>query len=177
MKRPVKLLDRLRGLPAATPGDAPYRAVVAIARRPNWYTAGAVPDTLDGRFDMVALVLSLLLVRLEAEGERTRQLSVNITESFIADMEGNLREIGIGDLVVGKHVGKVVGALGGRLGAYRDALSPGADPALLEAALTRNLYRGASVEANALAWTVGEARALAAHFAAASLADIIDGRF
>ena len=95
-----------------------YKAVVAEARRPDWYRQGRVPDTLDGRFDMVAAVLSLVLLRLEEEGDAGRAPSAHLTELFVEDMDGQLRERGIGDIVVGKHVGRMMGALGGRLGAF-----------------------------------------------------------
>lgn len=143
------------------PGDPLYRGVVRVAREPRWYLAGQVADSIDGRFDMVVLVLSLTLLRLEREGEPMQQMVVDVTERFIADMDGSLREIGIGDLVVGKHVGRLVGALEGRLGAYREAFAPDADPALLTSALTRNLYRGQLPSAEALDWTATQARALA----------------
>lgn len=141
-----------------------YNAVVERARAPHWYLDGAVPDTVDGRFDMVAAVLSVVLLRLEAEaqfGEGAAQLGVWLTERFIADMDGQLREIGVGDVVVGKHVGRMMGMLGGRLGAYRDGLAAGD----LRPALERNLYRGAPPEGRAVdhvaAGLTGLARALA----------------
>jgi len=98
-----------------------YDAGVALARDPAWYQGGGVPDTLEGRFAMVAAVTALTLLRLEDEGEKAKRESVLLTELFIDDMDASLREIGIGDFVVGKHVGKLVSALGGRLGAFRDA--------------------------------------------------------
>jgi cytochrome b pre-mRNA-processing protein 3 len=110
-----------------------YDAVVAEARRPEWYTRAAVPDTMDGRFDMVMLVLSLVLIRLEREGEAGQHPSALLTEVFVDDMDGTMREIGFGDLVVGKRVGGMMSALGGRLGAYRDGDR--------REALVRNLYR------------------------------------
>ena len=116
-----------------------YRAVVAEARRPDWYRAGRVPDTLDGRFDMVAMVMSLTLLRLEEAGEPGRAPAAHLTELFVADMDGQLRERGIGDIVVGKHVGKMMGALGGRLRALRDGLAGGS----LDEVIDRNIYRGA----------------------------------
>ena len=151
------LFDRLTRR-AAPPMDALYRDAVAIAREPRWYTAGAVPDTLDGRFDMVVLVLSLVLLRLERE-PGTEQAIVGLTERFVEDMDGSLREIGVGDLVVGKQVGRMIGALEGRLGAYRGVLA-GAEP--LADALTRNLYRGTAPGPDALGWMtaeIGELRA------------------
>ncbi|TFU01442.1 ubiquinol-cytochrome C chaperone [Polymorphobacter arshaanensis] len=149
------------------PGDALYRSVVELARQPQSYIAGAVPDTLDGRFDMVALVLALVLIRLESAGEM--QLTSDLTERFITDMDGSLREIGISDQVVGKHIGNMVSALGGRLGAYRDALAPDAAPQALPEALARNLYRGAPVAADALAWQTAHARSLHARINSAAL--------
>jgi cytochrome b pre-mRNA-processing protein 3 len=115
-----------------------YNAVVAEARRPDWYLAGGVPDTLDGRFDMVAAVLSMVLLRLEKEGEPGRAPSAFLTEIFVEDMDGQLRERGIGDIVVGKHIGRMMGALGGRLGALRDAFAGGD----LDGVIDRNIYRG-----------------------------------
>lgn len=116
-----------------------YRSVVAAARRPIWYRSGGVPDTIDGRFDMVAAILSLVLIRLEAEGDLGRGPSARLTELFVEDMDGQLRERGVGDVVVGKHVGKMMAALGGRLGALREALREGGD---MDAAIARNIYRG-----------------------------------
>lgn len=111
-----------------------YAAVVAEARQPHWYADFGVPDTVDGRFDMVSLVLSLVLLRLEREGRDVE--SVRLTERFIADMDGQIREIGFGDLVVGKQVGGILAVLGGRLGAYRAGLDV--------ETLGRTLWRGAS---------------------------------
>ena len=151
------LLDRLMGRsPPTPPMDALYRAIVAAAREPRWYTAGAVPDTLDGRFDMVVAVLSLVLLRLEREPDAAHD-AVGLTERFVEDMDGSLREIGVGDLVVGKQVGRMVGALEGRLGAYRGAFA-GSEP--LADVLTRNLYRGGAPAPEALAWTESELRQL-----------------
>jgi cytochrome b pre-mRNA-processing protein 3 len=112
-----------------------YTAIVAEARCPDWYVRAVVPDTMDGRFEMVALVLTLVLLRLEREGEPGQRPAVLLTEVFVDDMDGTMREIGFGDLVVGKRLGGIMGALGGRLGAYRSGDRKGA--------LTRNLYRDA----------------------------------
>jgi len=153
----------------ALPADALYRRVVALAREPMWYEAGQVPDTTDGRFDMVALVTALLLRRIETAGEA--QFAVDLTERFIADMDGSLRQLGMGDPTVGKQVGHMVAALGGRLGAYRDALDGGAD---LSEALARNLYRG-TAPPEALAWATGRVRDLAARIDAAPLDKLRQG--
>ncbi len=128
-----------RPAPPDPPLAALWDAVVAEARDPHWYARRAVPDTLDGRFDMVALVAVLVLLRLEALDLRAQ--AALLTERFVDDMDGSLREIGVGDMVVGKHVGRMVGALGGRLGAYRAALAEGAPADLLPQALARNVFR------------------------------------
>jgi cytochrome b pre-mRNA-processing protein 3 len=134
-----------------------YDALVAAAREPAWYREGGVPDTLEGRFDMVATMVALALLRLEAEGGSGRAESVQLTELFIDDMDGTLRQIGIGDFVVGKHVGKLVGALGGRLGALREALG-GEGP--LEPTVRRNLYRDGPAEETQVDWAAGRLRRL-----------------
>lgn len=114
-----------------------YAAVVARGRQPHWYLDGQVPDTVDGRFDTIAAVLSMVLLRLEAEPEGT-QPGVHLTERFVDDMDGQLRQEGVGDVVVGKHIGKMMAMLGGRLGAYRDGLAQGS----IESAVVRNIFRG-----------------------------------
>lgn len=120
-----------------------YAAVVAEARLPHWYRDGAVPDTLDGRFDMVAAVMSLVLMRLEKEGDAGRAPSAWLTELFVEDMDGQLRERGIGDIIVGKHIGRMMGALGGRLGAFREGFAGGD----LDGVIHRNIYRGEPIGA------------------------------
>jgi cytochrome b pre-mRNA-processing protein 3 len=159
-----------RAVRSTFPAEALYAGVVAEARRPEWYLAGEVPDTMDGRFDMVALVLSLVLIRLEDEG--ASQMCADVTERFIADMDGVLRQDGVGDQVVGKHIGRMMAALGGRLGAYRD--SRGEDAAFAEA-LKRNLWRGAAVDDAAVEWVVAEARRVAGRLDATPLAVLSTG--
>ncbi len=148
-----------------------YEAIVARARQPHWYEAGAVPDTVDGRFDMVAAILTLVLLRLETAPEGPEP-SARLTERFVEDMDGQLREIGIGDIIVGKHIGRMMSMLGGRLGAYRDGLAPGGD---LEGALVRNLYRGDAPSAAALAHVAGSLRAFHAALAVAPVDTVLVG--
>ncbi|HEY0626745.1 MAG TPA: ubiquinol-cytochrome C chaperone family protein [Allosphingosinicella sp.] len=124
-----------------------YDRIVRIGRDPAWYIDGAVPDTLDGRFDMIAAVMALVLLRLEREGGRTAQAAVELAEIFIEDMDGTVRQIGIGDLMVGKHVGKMMGALGGRLTAFRDAAQAGGD---FEEPVRRNIFHDAPPSEHAL---------------------------
>jgi cytochrome b pre-mRNA-processing protein 3 len=126
-----------------------YGSVVNAARDPSWYLQGSVPDTIDGRFDIISALMALLLIRLEQDEEQTREASVLLTELFIDDMEGTVRQIGIGDLMVGKHVGKMMSALGGRLGAFRDAKAEGAG---FEGVAVRNIFHDAPPSAEAVAF-------------------------
>jgi cytochrome b pre-mRNA-processing protein 3 len=147
-----------------------YNAVVARAREPHWYVDGAVPDSLDGRFDMIAAVLAFVLLRLE-EAPEGAAASAQLTERFVDDMDGQLRQIGIGDLVVGKHMGKMMAMLGGRLGAYRNGLAGGG----IDAALVRNLYRGAAPSPGAVAHVRDALLGLRTELAAVPLPRLIAG--
>lgn len=113
-----------------------YTAVVAAARDPQWYRAG-VPDTVDGRFAMVSTLLATLLLRLEADEEAVRAPSAHLAELFVEDMDGQLRLVGVGDVIVGKRIGQMMALLGGRLGALRTA---GGDAAAVRAVLVRNIF-------------------------------------
>jgi len=84
---------------------------------------------------MIAAILALVMLHLERDD--LAQENVLLTELFVADMDAQLRETGVGDIVVGKHVGKLVSVLGGRLGAFREALDSNAQGPF-EAALERN---------------------------------------
>jgi cytochrome b pre-mRNA-processing protein 3 len=129
-----------------------WQAIVDEARRPDWYARAGVPDTIAGRFDMVTAVLSAVLVRMEANAALAAS-SVLLTELFVEDMDGQLREFGVGDVVVGKRVGKLVGAMGGRLAAYRAGLA--GDEAALAEAVARNMTLDASVDAATVARGLG----------------------
>lgn len=145
-----------------------WNAVVAAARAPHWYAQGTVPDTLDGRFDMISLVLALVLHRID-EDPAQGLAGVQLTELFVGDMDGQMRQIGFGDMVVGKQVGRMMGALGGRLGVYRAA--DGSDE--LRGALVRNLWRGNAPAEAGLAHVMAEIAALRAALAATSVADLV----
>ena len=149
------LKDLFKAREVAPPGHALYARAVEAARRPDWYVRGHVPDTLDGRFDMIALVVALVLLRLERDADSRE--GVLLTERFIADMDASLRETGVGDMSMGRHVGRMVSALGGRLGAYREGLAGGD----LRGALVRNVYRGDD-PGEAADWLAAHVAALAA---------------
>lgn len=113
-----------------------WHRVVELSREPALYRDDGVADTVAGRFDMIAAILALAMLRVERDGLAAE--TALLTELFVADMDAQLRETGVGDIVVGKHVGRLVAVLGGRLGALREALASG-DAAVLEAALERNV--------------------------------------
>lgn len=126
-----------------------WHRVVEISRDPRWYEKDGVADTVPGRFDMIAAVLSLVLIRMEREADLAQQ-SVWLTELFVKDMDGQLRESGVGDMVVGKHMGRLMSVLGGRLGAYRTALDS-EEEGLLSEAVRRNVTLVEGAEPSALA--------------------------
>ncbi|WP_375398383.1 ubiquinol-cytochrome C chaperone family protein [uncultured Sphingomonas sp.] len=161
------LFERFRKRDAAA---SLYAAIVARARQPHWFEDGQVPDSVDGRFDMIAAVLAMVLLRLETEPAGAEP-AARLTERFVEDMDGQLRQIGIGDIVVGKHIGKMMGMLGGRLGAYRAGLAAGdVKPALL-----RNLYRGVAPGPAALAHSEAALVALRDAMAGVSVAELASG--
>jgi cytochrome b pre-mRNA-processing protein 3 len=132
-----------------------YMALVGWARTPWFYTDGAVADNVDGRFDMMTLVVSLALLRLERDGEAHRDFGTALIETFVTDMDESLRESGVGDLGVGKHVRKMAEAFVGRYGAYRAAAAHGD----WQAELARNIYRGVDAPVASLAAKVKQMRA------------------
>src|SRR4029450_4873558 len=99
------------------------------------YPAGKFADPIDGRFDMLAAVTALVMLRLEDEGETGREPSVLLAELFINDIAATARHIGIAAYVVGNHVGKLTGPRGGRLMAFRAARTDEGD---FEGAVSRN---------------------------------------
>ncbi len=113
-----------------------WHRVIELARDPAFYAECGVADTIAGRFDLITAVLSTVIVRIEASELRSE--SALLAELFVEDMDGQLREFGVNDVVVGKRIGKLMSVLGGRLGAYRSALNAG-DLAKLTGAVERNV--------------------------------------
>jgi cytochrome b pre-mRNA-processing protein 3 len=159
----VSLLKRL--FAPARDGHAEVRPlwhrIVAIAREPGWYAKGGIADSVAGRFDAITLVLALVLVRMEQD-EDLRQRTARLAELFVTDMDGQLRESGVGDVVMGKRMGKLMSVLGGRIDALREALAAADDTALV-AAVERNASFGETPDPAAVA---AELRALAGQLAA-----------
>jgi cytochrome b pre-mRNA-processing protein 3 len=158
--------------PQAATIAALYGAIVAQARIPAFYLAYGVPDTPEGRFDMVVLHLALLCVRLRREGETAQTLSQGVFDMFCRDMDHNLREMGISDVRVPKTMRKLAEAFYGRLDAYDRALAADGDEALVDV-LSRNVLGGATEAAPRLA---RYARAATQEIAAAPMTDVRAGR-
>jgi cytochrome b pre-mRNA-processing protein 3 len=139
--------------------EAIYGMIVTQAREPLFYRNLGVSDTVNGRFDLLIMHLWMVLRRLRpmAGGE---ELTQALFDRFCEDMDGNLREMGVGDLTVPKRMQAFGEAFYGRVAAYDLALSEGAEP--LAQALCKNVLNGGQIE---------NARRLAA-YAASVIADL-----
>ena len=137
--------------------EAIYGMIVTQAREPLFYQALEVPDTVDGRFDMILLHLWIVLSRLEQRDDK--ELSQALFDHFCSDMDANLREMGVGDLSVPKRMKAFGEAFYGRSAAYHRALADGCET--LAEALNKNIYSGGNIEsARRLAAYVTDAAAM-----------------
>lgn len=107
--------------PLADPAPL-YAAIVAEARRPDWYREAQVPDTLDGRFAVLTSLLALADIRLERGSDEARGLGPRLAEAFITDMDAQMREQGFGDPGLGKQVRTMVGSLASKVDRWRLAV-------------------------------------------------------
>lgn len=116
-----------------------YVDLVAQARAPAFYSDFGVPDTVDGRFDMIALHMFLLQHRLKAEAAPADGLAEALMTVMVSDMDRSLREMGVGDYSVGKRLKQMLGAFYGRAAAYEAGLKT--DDGTLAMAVSRNVFR------------------------------------
>jgi cytochrome b pre-mRNA-processing protein 3 len=116
-----------------------YAGVVTQARQSRFYAGHGVPDSLDGRFEMIALHAFLLLHRLKRDNPEAAPLSQAVYDVFFGDMDQCLREMGAGDLGVGRRVKRMAEGFAGRIAAYEEGMAS-ADDGLLAEALRRNLF-------------------------------------
>jgi cytochrome b pre-mRNA-processing protein 3 len=136
------LLGLFARKPHERAGFALYGEAVRAARNPFFFNDLGVPDTLDGRFDLVSLHAALLVRRIAADADpRAKELAQAVFDAMFADMDVNLREMGVSDLAVGKRVKRMWEAFHGRARAYQAALDAG-DGMVLAEALGRNVWRG-----------------------------------
>lgn len=138
----MALFNLFRRKPREREAFALYTAAVAAARQPWFYAELGVPDTLDGRFDLINLQVALLVRRLRRDSDpRGAELAQGVFDAMFSDMDQSLREMGVSDLVVGKRMKNLWEAFHGRAIAYEPALDAG-DTAALALALARNVWRG-----------------------------------
>ena len=131
------LFPRLTSAPER--GEALFAAVTTRAREPHWYLEGKVPDTVDGRFRVLATLAALAIVRLEQAAGEGEAASVALTERFIEVMESEHREFGLGDPKLGRTVRKLVGSLARRVELWRSAA---ADPEAWSTAARESMFKG-----------------------------------
>jgi cytochrome b pre-mRNA-processing protein 3 len=148
-----------------------YGAIVAQSRNPLFYRDHGVPDTVDGRFEMIVLHLFLVLHRLKEEGEGERQLGQELFDLLFLDFDRALRELGVADTKVPKKIREMGQAFYGRVKAYDEALAAGEGRAL-EEALARNVLADEEADTAGLASYV---RAAAAEIAAMPYARLAAG--
>lgn len=135
------MLNRLfKPRPAQAAGAALYAQAVAQARTPALYTAMGVPDTTDARFELYSLHVYLILERLKLQGEEAAEVSQALFDTYLSALDNALREMGVGDLSVGKRMRKMGEAFYGRIKGYEAAFAALPDTAALEGLVTRTIY-------------------------------------
>ncbi len=117
-----------------------YEAIVAQARRPELYSELGVPDTLDGRFDMIILHNDAVMCHMQAGEQEDKLFAQALIDELFRDMDRSLREMGVGDMGVGKRVKKMATVYYGRASAYGNARITG--DGALATALVRNVFEG-----------------------------------
>ena len=179
------LLDFLKPRDKTASVHEAYLSIVKQARRPELYATGGAPDNFDGRFDMMALHVHLVLLRLRALGMGRSDIGQDLFDLFFKDMDQAMREAGVGDMGVGKKVQKMVEAFYGRAAAYDGVLDALPEKNREDMAsgiydiLSRNLYPDAALSAqqetvlNALSTYV---LGLETHLAGVTLGVILSGR-
>jgi len=165
------LFARLTGEPRR--GQALFDLAVGETRQPHWFLEGEVPDTLNGRFAVLATVIALIVVRLERDGAQGEQASIGLTERLVESLDTEIREIGLGDPTLGKQVRKLVGAVSGRVDRWR-ALA-GADGSWSDE-VRRSLYLDEEADAAAVAHSETALRQLSKRLEDASIEGLVNGR-
>jgi cytochrome b pre-mRNA-processing protein 3 len=139
--RGVMLLDRLfRPRPALAAGRALYARAVEQSRTPALYSDLGAPDTVEGRFEVYSLHVVLLLDRLRGHGQAAAEVSQALFDTYVKGLDNALREMGVGDLSVGRKMRKLGEAFYGRGKSYEAAFAALPDKGPLEALLIRTVY-------------------------------------
>jgi cytochrome b pre-mRNA-processing protein 3 len=140
-----------------------YSAAVRQARRPALYAQLGAPDSIEGRFELLTLHVILLVEALRNRGEEPRASSQALFDAYISDLDGALREMGVGDLTVGKRMRALGGAFYGRAAAYREAFAALPDACALEGVIGRTIMQEGGNPAALAAYAMRCRDALAAH--------------
>ena len=136
------LLQRLFAAPPARgAGRALYAAAALQARRPEFYRAFGVTDTLEGRFELYSLHVALLLIRLKGQGQIAAETAQHLFDAYVRSLDDALREMGVSDVTVGKKMRKLGEAFYGRLKAYEDAIEALPDLEALRTVLARTAFQ------------------------------------
>ena len=159
--------------PSAAAGRTLYHAAAAQARTPDFYLAG-VPDTAIGRFELYTLHVVLLLHRMKGQGAQAAETAQALFDTFVSSLDDALRELGVGDLSVGKKMRKLGEAFFGRTRAYDAALSALPHREELEALIGRTVFDG--VDAGAAPALTDYVVRAAALLQQTPLGDIVEGR-
>lgn len=155
--------------------SAVYSRIVGQSRQPFLYTEFGVPDTAIGRFDMIVVHAFLVFRRLKAQGPGAEAFGQALFDHMFVDMDMSLREMGVGDLSVGKKVKALAKGFYGRVVAYEKALADPDDGAI-RAALVRNVYPPLEPPEEAVAGLARYIRLQAGALANQPVPDILNGR-
>lgn len=136
------LRNLFRQRPNERQGDALYALAVEQARQPAFYTALGVTDRIDARFELYTLHVLILFLRLKGDGERGEVAAQKLFDTYISSLDNTLRELGVGDVSVGKKMRKLGESLYGRMNAYEGPLRA-EDVDALAASLAKNIFESA----------------------------------
>jgi len=151
-----------------------YGRVVEQARQLGFFVNCGVPDTVDGRFELICLHAFLYLHRLKREQPQAAPLGQRFFDTMFGDFDRSLREMGTGDLSVGREIKRMAQAFYGRVGAYEHGLA--GDDWVLQQALARNLFGTAPPDPSCLAAMAGYVRREAARLSRQGADELLAGR-
>jgi cytochrome b pre-mRNA-processing protein 3 len=154
-------------------GQDLYAALVQQARLPEFYKDLGIPDTPEGRYEVIVLHAFLLFQRLNTDLERTRALSQRIFDVMFSDLDDALREMGVGDVGVSRRMKSMLESFYGRVGAYESGLASQDDS--LQAALDRNIFAEVVAGPEALVGLAAYVRRQHQHLSTQSLDQLTSG--
>jgi len=153
-----------------------YDTVMRQSRSPELYLEMSVPDTVDGRFDLLAVHMHMVLRRIKDQGDSAQIMGQKLFDAMFRDMDTQLREIGIGDMGIGKRIKKMAQGFYGRMESFDVGLDS-EDESILSAALERNVYRhGLPEHPEALTRLAAYVRAQHGHIESQTIDDIVAGK-